>query len=530
MARIERTEATGKIPVKQAQLIDPGAFRFSTSVARAVQGAGATLTQMSKEERAVKQELAKRKLAMKDKIGTSDSKALMRDAEQEYAKKIETAPLEEHEAIRQKQINAAKFSIAGLELSPDARELVENDVDIWSNDFDDTAELANIQEVQKTASVRVIDDYEQSLIEAGGDLADPNFLKAEEALDDHFKNLEPSEAKILKRKANERAVKQIESDANTEIRELATRVPQEAIKRIETEQAQRKKGKEEDFPLVSNEDLQSAKKLAESTIVSIKNQSQEKFDLAVGQATTTVTDGIRERTVTENDIWTMEVDVPLDKQGDLGKWRNTWAGIIRNIETRTRKKQDGTDKKNREDAYDPELVASLKTEARNAESPTDVADIKRRASVALGENKIDDADLETISVNADKTFQTAVDEAVDTGDTELRRIILKGTSTESLTPWLQSQIVSITATGRKIAAGEVTDLIQTFQFVGKAKTWAAGEARRAVELEIEQKQKDKKPMTLDDVRKLSLETQKVWLRKTDTELTEEYRAWLKQKP
>ena len=207
MARIERADSTQPIPVEQAQLISPSEFRFSTAEARAWGGIGDVLS-----------ELGRRKIDMQDRIGISDANALMRNAEREYLLKIEEAPLDEHAAIRQKYINDARATAGKLRMSQQARELSDAKFEIWADTFDDTGELANIRAVERVATIRVMDDYGQAIIESGGDLTNPNFLEAEKALDEHFKSaFEPPEAKVMKRKAHETAIKQLEENAINDV-------------------------------------------------------------------------------------------------------------------------------------------------------------------------------------------------------------------------------------------------------------------------------------------------------------------------
>ena len=211
----------------------------------------------------------------------------------------------------------------------------------------------------------------------------------------------------------------------------------------------------------------------------------------------------------------MEINVPLSKQKELASFRKTWAGIARGIVERKKKQIDGTNKKDREEAYSPELVAELKTEARNALSVTEVEAVKMKAATALEKDNIDDADIETINIDAEKTFKIATDKAIDDGESQFASIQLRGTSNESLTPWIQSQVLSQTATGKKITSEFVTNLISTFQDVGKAKQWSVNQTRDEVIATINKEEEEGKSVSVDDIRLLYIQSQKKWLRKTD---------------
>ncbi|KKL86023.1 hypothetical protein LCGC14_1948870, partial [marine sediment metagenome] len=330
--------------------------------------------------------------------------------------------------------------------------------------------------------------------------------------------------------AKEGGKKGREDDAVNAVRNAAAEQPVVATEAIDKELAQRKKGDVENFIDVSSEELLSAKKLAKSTIVSNSNVIQEEFDIAVGQATTNVIDGIRNKTITEADIWSMPIGVDPSKEGDVGAWRSTWATTVRLIGERKRAIQEGRNKDAREKAYDPALVAALKTEARAAKSTVAIQNIEERAAKALSRDFINDDDLESVSVSANATFETAVDKTLDESESQLSGIMLQGTSTVSLVPWLQSQALAITLTGRKFTAEDSTNLLKTFQDVGKAKQWAVDQTRRDVDAEIAKQRKAKQDVSVNDVRLIYLRTQKEWLRKSDTQLTEEYTEWLKRKP
>jgi hypothetical protein len=80
-----RVESQVAVPVEQAQLIDPSAFRFDTSGAQAIQQAGAVIT-----------ELGKRKQDMQDRIAVSNVNAAMNKAQLDYQQEIIGKPLDQH--------------------------------------------------------------------------------------------------------------------------------------------------------------------------------------------------------------------------------------------------------------------------------------------------------------------------------------------------------------------------------------------------------------------------------------------------
>ena len=331
------------------------------------------------------------------------------------------------------------------------------------------------------------------------------------------------------------AVFQVEADklrdktALENIRRRAVEQPVLTTEFIDAEIKHREKNQPVNFPFVSSEDLNSAKQLAKSTIVSTKNASQEKFDVSVGEATTDVTTRMTQNDIIEDDVWSMVIDVPVDKQDDLGAWRSKWATIVRGKAERTRKIQEGVDKEKREKAYDPALVADLKNRARKATFQTEKAKIREEAATALNAYQINDDDLEKINTDTDAVFNTVVDKAIDERDASLSGVLLEGTSTASLAPWLSAQVQARAAIGT-VDGATINELIATFQFVARAKKWAAGQTKDLAEDTAKEFQEDKgKSITVDDVRLLYLQIEKEWLRLSDTEIVERYETWLNSK-
>ncbi len=526
MARVERHSAQGEIPVPQAVLA--GDFAPDTSSAEALRAVGETVEGFAKrlkEEQDVRKELAKRKRDAQDRIGITNVNAIMDDAIREYQKQIIRKPLTEHAIIRQKVLANARARANQENLTPEAREIAENNFNIKAEKFSDTAELANIQATNNDALIRTSEAYETALIE--GDIDDID--DAERLLDAQLKNLPSAEAAKFKVDLEERATKEIEDKAISDARDKAVDSPELTKRLVKSELKLRKDGKKgfAQFALLSKVDLESLRDYADSIGTSNKNKVQTQYDVATGEAAKGWNDLIVTGELTEQIVRETPIEVSPEKEVDVAALRNTWATIARGIETRKRTQQEGKDKKAREDAYNPKLAADLKTEARNAKGEKQIMDVNERAAKALVQNFIDDADMEAISFNASKSFDTVVDKTIDSHDSGLKAIMLKGTSTVSLPAWLQAQALAFTTTGRTMTATDIQDLIKTFGDVGKAREWGADEARREVEAEIE---KTDKKETVNDVRLLYLAAQKRWLAKNDTELVDEYNEWLTSKP
>lgn len=199
MARVERFTSTTPVPVERAQLIDPSAFRFSTAGAEALGQIGGVL-----------EELGRRKIEMQDRIGISNINAAMENAEREYQAEIITKPLEEHAAILIKHRNNAMVFASQQMLSANIRKLAENKLGIWGDTFADAGEIATLKALERDAVIRVTADYEKALTEQGRE----GIAEAETALDAQYKtSYTPAEAKVLKEKAEQRAIRQMEENA-----------------------------------------------------------------------------------------------------------------------------------------------------------------------------------------------------------------------------------------------------------------------------------------------------------------------------
>ena len=148
-----RVESTVAVPVEQAQLIDPGAFRFDTSVAQAIQGAGAVPT-----------ELGERKKKMQDRLSVSDANLEMENAQLAYETEIQGKPLSEHAGILLKHQNAAKARIGQFKMTSETRQFIGQKVGAWASLNSSQQKLAEVKAIQRNADVAVIRDYGNALV------------------------------------------------------------------------------------------------------------------------------------------------------------------------------------------------------------------------------------------------------------------------------------------------------------------------------------------------------------------------------
>jgi hypothetical protein len=351
----------------------------------------------------------------------------------------------------------------------------------------------------------------------------------------------PSEILLGVKAAKEAGLKLRNEDAVEAARNRASVNPEVVAQEMRVELDARKSG-EGIIPesTLSNEDLLSTKKFADGVVTETKVRRRTEFDQATGTAVAGWTAAIADpsRQLTEAEVWNTPIAVGDEFQADLGQVRNTWAGIARGMADRGTRIQTGKDKAKREDAYDPALVSDLKNRAKDVIDSKSVAAIKQEAALALAGDKekglksdrINDDDLEVINTNADKTFNTILDKDLSDKEAGFNSLMTRSFLPLNQAAWLQSQILAMRTSGRAIAPEDAQELLVTFNRVGEARRWATGQAADTVQATIDKASQKGPEPTLLSQRELQLTVQKNWLRKTDTQLVEEYKAWLKAKP
>ena len=530
MPRIERFSATAPVPVKREQLIDPGAFRFSTAAAEGFKEIGSVLSELGERKRAADDSLAVNAAGESRDFAKKKIRQAMLDNPDPAA----WAELREKIIAEQRNI----FTKQKFSSRVGNNEKIEQTA--FENGLRADVEIAiTTQTIENDIAVtgkNLIDKiaHDDGSTEAAADIA-KQLGMAQSALErKHAKDV----AKIHLEETILSAQKEQKRVASDNLREASVVTPEGSIQAIDDEIAFRKKtGNPSDmFMHVSSQDLNSAKQLAQSTIVSNKNELQKQYDIEIGNFTSSVTKGIREGTITEADVWQMPIPVAIEKQADADAVRKMWAGTVDGLVSRQAAMQVASKKKDREDAYNPSLVSMLKTEARQADSSFVRLDVKRRAAAALAADEINDADYEYIATGADASFKTVVDKTIDDSEVQLKSILLRGTSSESLVPWMQAQAIGMRAADKDMTLEISAKLMADFAEVGRAKEWAVDQVRRDVEFSIGSLKPEgevvgpPKEIRVDDVRLQFLRSQKIWLRKTDSQIVEEYRAWLQRNP
>lgn len=342
-----RVHAAEPVAVEQAQLIDPSGFRFDTSIAKAIGGVGDVLV-----------ELEERKKKMQDRLAVSDANAAMEQAELEYQREIIGKPIEQHAGILLKAKNRAKAITSKQRVSADTRSLIQNKIDIWDESITTSAAIATIKAIEKDTTTRVIADYEKALTE--GSVEDIN--EAEVSMDEHFSNtFEPAEAEQLKAKAEDRAEKQIKSDAIKAQTDLSAINPTGRMEAIQAELQSRKDGNEPSLGWANIDDtaLRQIESYTKTLVGKQKTQSKINMESSLNDAYSDVRDGavdIDAMIDSNNADPTQTNEEKLDFAEKLPTYFNKINSTI---------VPDQTD----EDVYDTLTVASEAVE-RGAMSPT----------------------------------------------------------------------------------------------------------------------------------------------------------------
>lgn len=432
MARVERFTSEGQIPVQQAQLVDPRSFPADTSSAEALRIAGETAKDIGlklEQERKVKEELAKRKRDAQDRIGITDANAIMDNAEREYALRIIGKPLTEHEVIMIDELNKARAKVSQLDLSPDAREIADSNANIKADRFADIAELANIQATNKDALIKTSEAYETALIE--GDI--DTITEAEVLYDEQLKNLPLAEAAKLKEELEERAVKEMEKKALKNQMDRAALNPESTIRIIDDELKQRKIGKTSmligisaaDYALLSNSELQSIKKYAETLIEKANTDSEVSLNQALVDAYGRIRDG-------ETDIDAMmdaiDADPSMTDEDKLQAAEKipTYFNKINSTKV--------SDESN-EDIYD-ELTQASESVERGSISPAAFEELYADKKEFL--TRADQRDIRSKDIVATKTMQNRAF-LIATDSTSDSRAALGGVSEDELTSLISAR-------------------------------------------------------------------------------------------
>jgi hypothetical protein len=274
-----RVHSSAPIPVEQAQLIDPIAFRFDTSQAKALGDIGKVLM-----------ELGVRKKDMQDRIAVSNMNAAMEQAQLDYQRDIIGKPIEERDAIMFRHIQKAKSISGQQKMSSEARSLAQNKVEIWGQTFSQTAQIQNIKDLEKDALIGVTDDYVKALAEGTPqDIAEAE-IPFKEQVNSSFN---PEEAERYIEEQEALAVKQMEDNAVSEQKNLSAINPVGRMDAIQAELDSRKAGNEPSvgWKNIDDSTLREIEKYTQTLIGKQKTQSEIKMQESLNNAYSAVRDG-----------------------------------------------------------------------------------------------------------------------------------------------------------------------------------------------------------------------------------------------
>ncbi len=135
MGRVIRHDSSVSVPVEQAQLIDPGAFRFSTAEAAALQSAGLTAQQIGirqQEEREALQELAVRKRKATDSLSASKAVKGRQLADLEIEEANQLPEQEARQSARDAAIQKYNDLRVSLDMSEEQGKKEDIESDAWN--------------------------------------------------------------------------------------------------------------------------------------------------------------------------------------------------------------------------------------------------------------------------------------------------------------------------------------------------------------------------------------------------------------
>jgi len=516
MPTVRRFISQKQAPVEGAVQAPSSLARQDSSIAQAIGGIGEQVAQFGE----LRAELARKTQANVDYLKTTRARADLEKAGLVYQawQKVNPNP-EGWVDAASKFASDVKLDTQGM--SPQAQQRLQQEFDIARDEFIATATIEAVKTTGDNVVVAATSKYQETL-EDPNSTEESRLAAREEFEEQVLRNRSAEVTASLADKLEEDAVSDRKDAKQDDIRQLAGRSPELAIQLIDGELETRKeKGFEPKEDDLTDPDLIATKQYAKSVIQSRENAVDAKYISDTGQAITEWTTNIN--STTPEQVWGTNIPTPPGKEEDTLDLKKKVASIVDGIQKRQANIIADKGKAEREASYDPKVVSELKIRAENITGRQEIDELKKEAATALAGNIIDDSDLESILQKSEKTFTSVLDTDMKSSQTTFSRIMLKGTSSESLVPWLQGQQLAAQAAGEEI---DIDQLMAAFVDVGKAKQWAVNQVKNEVELDMSTKESP----TLEEQRKSHLASSKVWLNKSDTELVRLYRAWLTSKP
>jgi len=323
-----RVHSTQPIAVKQAQLVNPNAFQLDTSITQAVGGIGDVMQELSLRKQNADDSLAMSKAMNARKQSDAEIQQMMLDNPDPNSWQSGSMK------IRSKHMTDVS-QYKGV--SKKARGILNSEMQAYN-------ELAHMQIGIATTKKSVDDAYifaSASHIEAIGSGDEQVILETRMNLEQASSaKFSKDESAVRLAEIEKQGVDLLKKNGREAVRNVAVETPVETIERIDAELKLRSEGKESDFIGVESRDLNSARQLAKSTIVSNGNAIDKQYDIEIGRGATEINKGIIDKTMTEAKILEMKFNVDDTKRADLEEWREGKISYLRATETSRAKVQN----------------------------------------------------------------------------------------------------------------------------------------------------------------------------------------------
>jgi hypothetical protein len=530
MPEVPRFLSQKQLPIEGAVQAPSSLATQDTSIARAIEGLGSGIQAeaVKRGQEAVRRSEAEERVKAELKARTQRNIDFLQANKANREIKVKTIEFEAfketNDAIEWvSQAEKVDFTVDTTNMSPEKAEQAEQRAFFAQQDFLTKTTLEATVAIGEAATTQATVLYKDSL-EDPSQTEEQRQIAKQQWLEIAKNTMEDNAAVELGDKIEEDAVEIRHDNLLQNTREQAAITPEAVLATVEEEQELRKRtGKEPEEDELSNQDLVSLKNYSKSVIESNKVKVEDNYNEVSGEAVSGWVEGINNGTLTESEVWATKIPVDATKEEDAAKLKTQFATVARGLTERRRDQQTKSKKEEREKLYDPRIVSDLKVRAENVKGRAEIDQLKLETSEALKNNIIEDADAESIYQKSEQSFDNLLSNTLSQSQSTFSRIMLKGTGSESLAPWLQVQSDALAAAGEPV---DVQQLLATFSDVGKAKQWTVNTVKNEVELAMS---KIENP-TIDDQRKASLDAQKRWLRLSDIEIVGAYKAWLQTNP
>lgn len=426
----------------------------------------------------------------------------------------ETTPPEEWDKKYDEIITQAKNKSSDYDMSQDKYDYLVNDI-YGSGDGRIVGQSDVVKAKVQTGAIKQINKDNQ--VVAGVGLSDAfksgdpaKIAQAEESFFKAHKTIRPEIVRDLYNKQRYDAVKE-------RYQNIAAATPEQAIEMFQKKKDALTEGQADEDGLGASDYTyligyaNTIKKQNEVTI-------NDNYDLEAGKFTESVTKGMLDGTLTETDIWKMPIPVDEEKRADADDLRSKWVNIYRSNIDRKLSANDAEKKAKIDAKYNPVKVSELKAMAEDTTNKKDITELQTAAAAAMADGIIKESEYISMLDTANTKYDSIIKNTIKAQVGNYSDVALAGTSGEDILLWTQERIKDLKERGLPADSLAIRD---EFVYIAQAKRWSVNQFQQAIEDAVK-KQEITNP---DDIEKIALRLQRIWLSKPKTQLVDEYNTW-----